>query len=137
MGEDTEIKIARLPDISNCEGGDDDDEPSFTSDLGLTAPAGWHGEEGNSEWFQVIPLEANTDYIVVVGHNFDGNEFDCIAWGIAESGEPPNYGSWADESCPAAIAPASSSSIPVPVDHPLFLILLALLTVGIAARRLQ
>lgn len=115
IGEDTEITLAEAADIAgSCEGGDDDDDPEFT-DVGLTQPSGFPAAsdiENSEEWLN-IAVTPDTDYIMMVGHNSDDNTNDCIAWGIAESGE--SFADWDDETCAGiAVAAAGVATTAVP-----------------------
>lgn len=111
IGEDTEITLAEAANVAaSCEGGDGDDDPVF-ADVGLTQPSGFPADPdiNNSELWLNIAVSANTDYILMVGHNSDDNDYDCIAWGITGSGE--SFADWADETCPA-IGAASPTPVP-------------------------
>ncbi|MEQ9463173.1 MAG: hypothetical protein RJQ10_05900 [Haliea sp.] len=110
IGEDTEITVSPADDADPCAGGDDDADPLF-ADVGLSQPSGFPPapDIDNSELFTGITLDANTDYIVLVGHNGDTNVYDCIAWGIAPTGTP--FAGFTQETCPA-FANASIGSRP-------------------------
>ena len=111
IGEDTEILIAEMPGVLNCEGNDDDAEPTF-SDLGLSEPSGWPvADISNSELWEDITVSPNTTYILALGHNADDNDSDCIAWGIKDSGDA--YPAWTSEACPLVAASATPAT-PVP-----------------------
>lgn len=114
IGQDTEITLAEAANIAaSCEGGDDDDDPVF-ADVGLTQPSGFPASPdiGNSEEHLNIAVTPNTDYIMMVGHNSDDNDYDCIAWGITESGTP--FADWADETCPGIGAAAATGATSIP-----------------------
>ena len=102
IGEDTEIRIAEMPGVANCQGGDEDADPTFES-LGLTPPAGFELIDiNNSELYEDIPVTPGATYILALGHNSDENDADCIAWGIKDSAD--TYPDWEDDivatSCP-------------------------------------
>ncbi len=112
IGEDTEITLAEAADIAgSCEGGDDDAEPDF-ADVGLTQPSGFPAVPniGNSEEWLNIAVTPNTDYIMMVGHNSDSNDYDCIAWGITESGQA--FAAFDDETCPGIQAATPVPTLP-------------------------
>ena len=107
IGEDTEIQIAEMPGVTNCQGGDDDADPTFES-LGLTPPAGFGWIDiTNSENYENISVTPGTTYILALGHNSDENAADCIAWGIKDSAD--TYPDWEEDivatSCPTPPPP--------------------------------
>lgn len=135
IGQDTEITLAEAADISgSCEGGDDDDDPVF-ADVGLTQPSGFPDapDIGYSEEWLNIAVTPNTDYIMMVGHNSDNNDYDCIAWGITGSGE--SFADWDDETCPGIAATAATAATPIPAmgTWGVILTILALFGLGLGA----
>jgi hypothetical protein len=107
IGEDTEIQIAEMPGVANCQGGDGDADPTFES-LGLTPPAGFEWiDTDSSELWEDIPVTPDTTYILSLGHNSDDNRADCIAWGIKDSAD--TYPDWEEDivatSCPTPPLP--------------------------------